>query len=74
MGVCVTSSNAGHVVNVADTDQPFPAGVAQVPFFGLELRGSPRTASVTTRLFGAAIVDGVCGWLGGPRREASGRT
>jgi hypothetical protein len=41
------------------------AVIAQLCFFGVELRGSsPRTSRMTVKLFGAAIVDTVRGGLG----------
>jgi dienelactone hydrolase len=65
-----TSLSAGHVVNVAAHDTAVAAVVAQLPFFGVELgRSSPRTASVTMKLFGAAMIDTVRGWLGRPPKS-----
>jgi uncharacterized protein len=59
-----TSLSAGHVVNVAATDPGIAAVVAQLPFFGIHLRrSSPRTATVTLKLFSAAIADTVRGLL-----------
>lgn len=59
-----TSLSAGHVANIAATDPAIAAVVAQLPFFGVQLRGSsPRTAAVTLRLFAAAIADTIRGLL-----------
>jgi dienelactone hydrolase len=59
-----TSLSAGHVVSVAAANPAIAAVVAQLPFFGIQLRGSsPRTAAVTVKLFSAAIADTVGGLL-----------
>ena len=57
-----TSLGGGHVVTVAADDPSIAAVVAQLPFMGVDLRGSsPRTGRVTRTLFMAAIRDAIGG-------------
>ena len=62
-----TSLGAGHVVSVAAGDPAIAAAVAQLPFMGVDARHkSPRSASVTLRLFARAVRDGAGARLGRP--------
>lgn len=62
-----TSLGAGHVLSVAARDRTIAAGVAQLPFMGVDPRHkSPRSASVTLKLFGRAVRDAVGARLGRP--------
>jgi uncharacterized protein len=60
-----TSLGGGHVVTVAADDPSIAAVVAQLPFMGVDLRGSSqRTGRVTRTLFMAAIRDAIGGVFG----------
>ena len=62
MALWGTSLGGGHVVTVAADDPRIAAVVAQLPFMGVDLRGSsPRTGQVTRTLFMAAIRDAIGG-------------
>lgn len=55
-----TSLGAGHVLSVAAADAAITAAVAQLPFMGVDPRHkSPRSASVTLKLFGRAVRDAI---------------
>lgn len=62
-----TSLSGGHVIEIAATDPDIVAVISQVPWMGIEYgRESPRSASVTLRLFAAALRDAIGGRLGRP--------
>lgn len=62
-----TSLGAGHALTVASADPAISAVAAQLPFLGVDPRNdSPRSASVTMKLFARAIRDSIGGWLNRP--------
>lgn len=64
-----TSLSAGHVISLAAEDARIAAVIAQLPFLGIDPRRSaPRSASVTARLFLAAVTDSLGARLGRPAR------
>lgn len=60
-----TSLGAGHVLSAAAADAAITAAVAQLPFLGVDPRNkSPRSASVTLKLFARAMRDAAGARLG----------
>ena len=69
VGLWGTSLGAGHAVSVAAADPELVAVVAQLPFFGVDLRRrGPRPLSVAAWLVLRAVADAVDGRLARPGR------
>jgi dienelactone hydrolase len=62
-----TSLGAGHVLSIAAEDAALAAGVAQLPFLGVDPRHkSPRSTAVTLKLFARAVRDAAGSRFGRP--------